>query len=1522
MSRTRLMLATIIAILSSFVLHAQVNHLVISQVYGGGGNSGANYKNDFIEIFNPTNATVSVNGWSVQYASATGNSWQVTFLAGDIAPGKYYLVQEAAGTGGTSTLPTPDKTGTINMSGTAGKVALVSSTTALTGTCPTAVVDLVGFGTTANCSEGNAPTPAPSNANSVMRNNNGCTDTDNNGADFTAAAAAPRNSASPANFCTTCTAPTNQPTALTFTPAVTSISGSFTAADAGTTPAAGYLVLISSSTTLTSQPANNTAYTAGETIGNATVVSAGTSTTFTTANNLAAGTSYNFFVYSYSATNCYNITTPLTATAATLGAPKASVAAGTNASEPSTNGTFLITLTSAAPAGGVTINYSLGGTATLGTDYGDGQNGTITVAEGATTATLTLTTLDDATAEPTKTIDITLNGISAPYALETTTASISLTDDDVEPVSFTGSYSQDFNTLATTGTSTILPTGWILYETGTNANRTYAVTDGAANSGNTYSFGTTASTERALGGIRSSSLIPSVGAIFTNNTGSTVSSLNITYTGEQWRLGATNRFDRLDFQFSTNATDLSNGTWIDVDALDFNALNGAGTAGALDGNGAANRKTITYTISGLSIPAGSNFLIRWNDLDASGADDGLAVDDLSITLGCTAPTNQPTSLTLTPTLQSITGSFTPAAAGSKEADEYLVVMSTSPTLTLPPASGTVYAIDDEIGNGVVVGIGNSTSFTASNLTPGTTYYFFVYAVASATSCYNITAPLTASAATTTPPPCTPPATQATAFTATNITGSSMTIGYTRGNGANILVLARAASAVTTVPTNGINYAVGAQVGSGNFVVYNGSASSFNYTGLTQNTTYHFAAYEYASTTYCYTTPALVGSFSTICSTPVNVSSVTTAAGNGQATINWTNPVAGCFDQVIVVVSTSPITAQGSTFTGTANPAYTGGTQLVYRGTTNSVVVSGLTNGTTYFIKVFGKLGTAYSDGVQANVTPYDPATGFQYLYGNLHAHSSYSDGNKDDLTKTPKEDFLFARDAQCMDFMGMSEHNHSTAGLNIANYKKGYTQADEVNMVPGTTGNSIVTLFGMEWGVISGGGHVLVYGFDDKLLGWETANYDIYVAKSDYPSLWTAVNSKQGAIATLAHPNSTDYGNIASKYNEAADNAIYGVAVASGPAFSTSKTYNDFPSSLSYLNYYKTMLSKGYHLAPQMDQDNHNMTFGTANTNRMVVLATTKTREGIMDAIRNMRYYASEDCNLQVAFTAAGKPMGSSITGFGAPTLSIAATDVLPADETVTSIELWGGPTDGSVPATLLKTFANTSTAAFGSADAENIQPNNSTYYYFSVITQGDGNRAVTAPIWYTRVDVAPPVTFASFTGAYSATDNVVNLAWETALEFDSKEFVIERAPEGSTTWTAIGTVKAAGSSTQARQYSFTDKDPQMDRTLYRLRQVNNDGKAVYSNTVTIQIVNASNPVYKAYPNPAVGFTRIYSSNDVPENVAVRIIDAHGRVVKMIRANINSSTPYRLGLEEMQSGVYLLQIEGASKRTEKLIISK
>lgn len=208
-----------------------------------------------------------------------------------------------------------------------------------------------------------------------------------------------------------------------------------------------------------------------------------------------------------------------------------------------------------------------------------------------------------------------------------------------------GTYSQDFDTLSNVAGSTTnstLPTGWLLTETGGGArdNEQYAVDTGGSNTGDTFSYGAAASTDRAFGGLQSGTLIPVIGACFTNNTGGTLSSVDIAFTGEQWRIAntAAARDDRLDFQINPNAVSasLTAGTWTDINTLDFtNPIKTSTTAGALNGNSAANRTAVSATINSLAIANGGTFCIRWNDLNASGADDGLAVDDFSITVGGT-----------------------------------------------------------------------------------------------------------------------------------------------------------------------------------------------------------------------------------------------------------------------------------------------------------------------------------------------------------------------------------------------------------------------------------------------------------------------------------------------------------------------------------------------------------------------------------------------------------------------------------------------------------------------------------------------------------------------------------------------------------------------------------------------------------------------------------------------------------------------------------------------------------------------
>jgi hypothetical protein len=174
---------------------------------------------------------------------------------------------------------------------------------------------------------------------------------------------------------------------------------------------------------------------------------------------------------------------------------------------------------------------------------------------------------------------------------------------------------------------------WYFSETLSGADITITAGDGSNITGDTYNFGSTAAPDRTLGGLQSGNLNPTIGFYVTNNTGSTITSLTINYTGEQWRLGTAGRVDRMDFQYCQDAISLTTGNWINADALDFTAPVTTGPTGALNGNLATNRTLVTSTIIGLYIPNGANFFIRWNDFNAAGFEDGLGVDDFSLTAG-------------------------------------------------------------------------------------------------------------------------------------------------------------------------------------------------------------------------------------------------------------------------------------------------------------------------------------------------------------------------------------------------------------------------------------------------------------------------------------------------------------------------------------------------------------------------------------------------------------------------------------------------------------------------------------------------------------------------------------------------------------------------------------------------------------------------------------------------------------------------------------------------------------------------
>ena len=259
---------------------------------------------------------------------------------------------------------------------------------------------------------------------------------------------------------------------------------------------------------------------------------------------------------------------------------------------------------------------------------------------------------------------------------------------------------ESFDGLAAGTTGASLPPGAGFDETGTSARAdgAYSADNGASNAGDVYSLGATGSTERAFGSLLSSSLTPTLGVVVRNDTSATLTSLGITYSLEQWRQGGTGRFDKLLFSYSSTTAAVTGGTYTSVAALDGTAPNGGATTGALDGNLAANRASISGMLTGLSVAPGASVLLRWSDLNAAGSDDSLGIDDLALAPNGAAA---PTTLCSTPG-----GGGGGGGGGGTKIHDIQGSGAVSPSAGQSAAvDGIVIGLDDQIGSSF--GTGNA-----------------------------------------------------------------------------------------------------------------------------------------------------------------------------------------------------------------------------------------------------------------------------------------------------------------------------------------------------------------------------------------------------------------------------------------------------------------------------------------------------------------------------------------------------------------------------------------------------------------------------------------------------------------------------------------------------------------------------------------------------------------------------------------------------------------------------------------------
>jgi hypothetical protein len=364
-----------------------------------------------------------------------------------------------------------------------------------------------------------------------------------------------------------------------------------------------------------------------------------------------------------------------------------------------------------------------------------------------------------------------------------------------------------------------------------------------------------------------------------------------------------------------------------------------------------------------------------------------------------------------------------------------------------------------------------------------------------------------------------------------------------------------------------------------------------------------------------------------------------------------------------------------------------------------------------------------------------------YYFGNLHAHTSYSDGNRDSLSSSisgPAESYAYAKLSNDFDFLGISEHNHYSTvknpGFKKPLYQRGRRIADSLNQE-----NQFLCLFGMEYGVSSNNnGHVLIYNYD-SLIGWESnvggqtgPNYEVFNGRSDYGALFRKIARKPGAYCFLAHPYWTDFTTLGTDssaiayapYDAGFDSAIVGMPLRSGNAFSVFDDYSDY-SPLNYFNYYKKLLHQGYHLGIGYDHDNHYSNFGRSNGGRLATLMPSLTRSNFNAAIRGMHFYGSDDANAKLEFSMYQHIMGDQVLDNRYPFINVKHSD--PDGEQADTIRIWKGYTTSAAWAFTVQTVTNTDVTTYYDLS---IVPGRE-YFYFVELRQKDGQWMVSSPIWY-----------------------------------------------------------------------------------------------------------------------------------------------------------------------------------------------
>jgi hypothetical protein len=420
---------------------------------------------------------------------------------------------------------------------------------------------------------------------------------------------------------------------------------------------------------------------------------------------------------------------------------------------------------------------------------------------------------------------------------------------------------------------------------------------------------------------------------------------------------------------------------------------------------------------------------------------------------------------------------------------------------------------------------------------------------------------------------------------------------------------------------------------------------------------------------------------------------------------------------------------------------------------------------------------------------------YTVYYGSLHGQTNDSDGGGNVTTCSssqaaqtgqygPSTAFPYAK-GKGLDFFGNTDHNHyfdgssSLGTIPASTAKSRYTAGVTTAANYSASNPGFLALYGMEWGVISGGGHLNIF-ISDELYSWE---YDPsnqlyghrFVAKNDYASLYSVMRAA-GQVGQFNHPdtagqfviNGVDFG-----YTADGDEVMVLAEISNTSAFSNVEDESQQPGS-GYETAFRKILERGFHVAPATNQDNHCANWGAAYSNRTAVLipnGTALSKASFTEALRARRVFATHDKNSQLVFSANGAIMGSRISNSGVLNLNVGFAST--TGKTVSLVEIWEGVPGRGGGMTLL---TNNATHSFTPATGAHV--------YYAKLTQSDGKILWSAPIWVTQGagggDTTPPSVSASETGS-SGTVTLSAIASDN-IGVTKVEFWVDGALKGSDT--------------------------------------------------------------------------------------------------------------------------------------------